>query len=580
VEDDDMALTNAGLLNNGQTAHCAIVYDSAIPNGLALASGLQAGCEQDFALMKGWFGGIELIFPYPILLVIANASGGGSWSDPSDFQREFHLFIPIIILNALNPAGFGPAGQTVFLRFLLVAEMTEMFMASKQNGWFENTSLFSGADEGSKGEGLSRFLASQFLLANGLGKIAPPSFTLASQWLNSPRADFVNNNPDDNNADPTNGCTTLFLWYLFDQLRFDPHSIVAAGSATLAGVYQNLTGRSDAFGAFSGLVNSHFPPGFTYNPAGDSIFPVPELAQFFAPNQITTGYSGSTLIFIDRSALAEVNIALISDDPTLVQVPATVTVPIGATATAVTISSTAIPIPFSPRTVNVHASYAGRVLTIGVEVVPPRVVAVSLAPDTVTSGGTATGTVVLNRPSLLGDVVVDLVCGAPGFATVPTQVTVPQNQDSASFPITTRSILIPFNPAHATIVASYVGSSAQAVLTVNPQVIAGILDSLTLFPNVVTAGLPSQGTVTLAAAVPTSTLIGLAASDLPGLPGPPAGGSSVASVPATITIPAGQTTGSFTISTNAASVPLGSHRGVQILAAAVTVKFALLKVTP
>jgi hypothetical protein len=348
VEDDDMALTNAGLPNNGQTAHCAIFYDSAIPNGLALASGLQASCEQDFALMKGWFGGIELIFSYPIVLVIANASGGGSWSDPSDFQLEFNLYIPIITLNALNPAGFGPAGQTVFLRYLFVSEMTEMFMASKQNGWFENTSLFSGADEGSKGEGLSRFLAAQFLLTNGLGKIAPPTFTLASQWLNSLRADFVNNNPDDHNPDPTNGCTTLFLWYLFDQLGFDPHSIVAAGSGTLADVYHNLTGRSDAFGAFSGLVNSHFPPGFTYNPAGDSIFPVPELAQFFAPNQITTGYSGSTMIFIDRSALAEVNIALISDDPTLVQVPTTVTIPIGATSTAVTISSTAIPIPFPP----------------------------------------------------------------------------------------------------------------------------------------------------------------------------------------------------------------------------------------
>jgi hypothetical protein len=208
------------------------------------------------------------------------------------------------------------------------------------------------------------------------------------------------------------------------------------------------------------------------------------------------------------------------------------------------------------------------------------VVAVSLAPDTVTSGDNATGTVVLDRPSLLGNVVVDLVSGAPGFATVPSQVTVPQNQDSVSFPITTPSIQIPFNPAHATIVASYSGSSAQAVLTVNPRVIAGILDSLTLFSKVVTAGLSIQGAVTLVAAVPTSTRVGLAASDLPGPLGPPPGGSTVASVPNSITIPAGQTTGSFTITTNAASVLPGSHRSVQILAAAVIVKFALLTVIP
>jgi hypothetical protein len=575
-----MAFTNAGLPNGGQTAHCAIIYDPAIPNGLALASSLQAACEQDFSLIKGWFGGIELIFTYPIVLAITNASGGASWSDPSDFQLEFHLYIPIITLNALNPGGFGPGGQTAFLRYLFVSEMTEMFMASKRNGWFENTSLFSGADEGSKGEGLSRFLGAQFLLTNGLGKVAPSGFTLASQWLNSPRPDFVNNNPDDHNPDPTNGCTTLFLWYLCDQLGFGPNSIVSAGSDTLADVYKNLTGRADAFAAFSGLVNSHFPAGFTYNPAGDSIFPVSELAQFFAPNQITTGYSGSTLIFIDHAALAEVNISLTSDDPALVQVPPTVTVPIGKTSTPITINSTAIPIPFPARTVNVHASYAGRTLTVGVEVVPPRVVAVSLAPDTVTAGGTSTGKVVLDRPSLLGNVVVELVSGAPGFATVPSQVTIPQNQGSATFPITTPTIQIPFNPAHATIVATYGDSSAQAVLTVNPSVIAGIIDRLTLFPNVVTAGIPSQGTVTLVAAVPSNTLVGLAASDLPGPGGPPPGGSTVASVPNSITIPAGQTTGSFTITTNAGSVLPGSNRSVQILAAAVTTKFALLTVTP
>lgn len=575
-----MAFTSAGLPNNGRTDHCWIIYDTDIPNGLALASGLLAACEQDFALMKQWFGGIELIYSYPIPLIIANIGGGASWQTPPEILVEFG-YSPAIGLGALNPSGFGPGGQTVYLRYLFISEMTEMFMASKQNGWFENTSLFSGADEGSKGEGLSRFLAAQFLLANGLGKIAPPGFALTSQWLNSDtRPDFVNNNPDDNKPDPTNGCTNLFLWYLCDQLGFSPHSIVAAGADTLANVYRNLTGRPDAWNAFSGLVNSHFPPGFTYNPAGDSIFPVPELVQFFADVQITSGYSFNVLIFIDHACPAEVNISLTSADPSLVQVPATVMIPIGANWAAVTISTTAIPVPFTPRTVNVHASYGGRVLTAPVEVVPPRVVSVSLTPDTVKSGEQSTGTIELDRPSLLGDVWVDLACGAPGFATVPTQVRIPQNQGSAIFPITTPNIAIPFKPAHATIVASYAGSSAQAVLTINPSVIAGVLESLTLFPNVVSAGLPSQGTVTLVAAVPTKTIVGLAASDLPGPLGPPPGNSTVASVPDTITIPAGQTAGTFAITTNSGSVLLGSHRGVQIMAAAVTEKYALLTVTP
>jgi len=46
------------------------------------------------------------------------------------------------------------------LRYLLVSEVTEMYMASQGKGSFESTSIFSGADEGSMGESLSRFLAS------------------------------------------------------------------------------------------------------------------------------------------------------------------------------------------------------------------------------------------------------------------------------------------------------------------------------------------------------------------------------------------------------------------------------------
>ena len=51
--------------------------------------------------------------------------------------------------------------------------------------------------EGSKGEGLSKFLAIQFLIANGYGGAAPPGYDVTAIWLNSSRPDYVNNNPDD-----------------------------------------------------------------------------------------------------------------------------------------------------------------------------------------------------------------------------------------------------------------------------------------------------------------------------------------------------------------------------------------------
>src|SRR5690348_15536125 len=55
----NMAFVTTGLANDGKTDHCAVSYDPTLANGLALAMGLQSTCEQDFAMMKAWFGGID-----------------------------------------------------------------------------------------------------------------------------------------------------------------------------------------------------------------------------------------------------------------------------------------------------------------------------------------------------------------------------------------------------------------------------------------------------------------------------------------------------------------------------------------
>ena len=83
---------------------------------------------------------------------------------------------------------------------------------------------------------------------------------MAGLWLNSERQDFVNTAPDDNGYNATNGCTTLFIYYLFHQLGYTINQIVSAGSATLAGVYKNLTADSnDPFPLFEQLLDARFP---------------------------------------------------------------------------------------------------------------------------------------------------------------------------------------------------------------------------------------------------------------------------------------------------------------------------------
>jgi hypothetical protein len=572
-----MGYTTAGLVNNGYTAHYAVSYDEALSpaDGVQRANGLVAACEADFALMKGWFGGIDLVFGYPIpVQIAAGPETGASWNDPAPIEVDFGAG-PTVSLQPGN-------GQSVaLLRYLLVSEVTEMFMLTQGQGWYYPEGFFHGGDEGSKGEGLSRFLGAQFLRENNLlGGAAPPGFAVTSIWLNGPRQNFVDVNPDDNQPDPVTGCTTLFIYYLFSQLGYGIESIVAAASANLAGVYQNLTNRpaADAWPSFSGLVNSHYPPGVTYQIAGDDIFPVSDLSAFWAPNQITCGYSDSTSrIFVDSPVVGDVIIQLTSSDPAVASVPPAVTIPAGITSATVPVTAPPIAGPFDPKFVPVTATYAGQGLTMTVEVVPPAITEVTVSPDSVICGNDAVGTVFLSRPSLLGPVVASLTCAAPGFATVPATATIPVNYSQASFTITTPAIEVPFPTAHADILASYADTYAEATLTVEPSVVAGIISSLTLYPATVIGGAPSHGYVTLQQAVPTDTLVGLAALP-PGvlLPGP-GGGSAVASVPSSITIPAGQTTGGFQVTTK----PLAPHSPaahVSILAAAVTTKYAMLTV--
>jgi len=171
------------------------------PNGVNRAAGLMASCEQDWNLMISWFPGVNFGFSLPINVQIATGSGGASWQDPSGFQKLFG-FNPTVVINA------GSGTSVNFVRYLLVSEVTEMFMES-MGARAEQSSFFQGADEGSMGEGLSRFLGVRFQIANGLGSVPPSGFGVTRLWLNGGRPDFVDNDPDDNKPDPTTGCARV-----------------------------------------------------------------------------------------------------------------------------------------------------------------------------------------------------------------------------------------------------------------------------------------------------------------------------------------------------------------------------------
>ena len=251
--------TTAGLTGAGTTAHYQFQYDSALAT-----SGVEpvrtnlciAKCENDFGLMKGWFGGIELPYAYPVSILVANLGGGASWGPPITLK--------------------GNGGDANFLRDLMVAEVTEMFMLSQGKGWF----AADDSNEASNGEGLSHFLNEEFEI--GDGRAAGLAFN-AAIWLNSSlpvtnasstrigsapanfdygaRFDYVNSVLEyDHSNSPASGCSVMFLWYLATQLGYTTSQIVQAASPTLGGVYRNLTGESgDPFPFFKLLMDNAYP---------------------------------------------------------------------------------------------------------------------------------------------------------------------------------------------------------------------------------------------------------------------------------------------------------------------------------
>ena len=178
---------------------------------------------------------------------------------------------------------------------------------------------------------------------------------------------------------------------------------------------------------------------------------------------------------------------------------------------------------------------------------------VSVNPVSVNGGTAATGTVTLGSPAPAGGVVVTLTSSSAA-AVVPASVTVAAGATTATFPISTTSVVA---STPAVITASSLGVSKTTTLTVNPTVAAVAFNTLTLSPTSVRGGRAnSTATITLSAVTPTALVVNLASSN-----------TAAARVPLTATVPAGARTVTFTVTsvtgtTNRTAVISGTALGV------------------
>jgi hypothetical protein len=241
-------------------------------------------------------------------------------------------------------------------------------------------------------------------------------------------------------------------------------------------------------------------------------------------------------------------VALSTNQAAYVTIPANVKVTKGNLTATFTITAKNVPLPGPTAAVAILATLGDTTVTATVAVQLPRIKSFTLSPTTVTAGQSSTGTIVIES-GYAANIVVNLIC-ATGFVSPLKPVTIGMNTTSVTFPVHTPASAISFAPAKADIQASYADVVADAILTVNPSVVAGVVKSVSLASASVAGGGTVNGTVTLIAAVSTATNVGMTSMPMVST-GVGTTSPLVASIkPSTVVVAAGATQGHFQVTTN------------------------------
>lgn len=305
--------------------------------------------------------------------------------------------------------------------------------------------------------------------------------------------------------------------------------------------------------------------GSVLQPSGSQAFSLiisglrtPQMTDFtITPDRVVGGTNAIGKITLDGSAPAGGAVVTItSSDRSIIKTPATVKIPAGQLSTTFAIKTSKV---LEAATGTVTASYRSETLESSLTVCPPGLLSFTVDPTSVDGGNAVTGRVELSLPAPEGGAIVRVASANNKAATMDWKVLIPAGETAATFSITT------FPVSQVTTVrlrAAYPGPTRYATLVVNPPF---VLSRLSLSKTSVKGGGLLFGTVTMARAASADTIVSLASSD-----------ASVASVPATVTIPAGSSSASFTVTTYAVT----SSKTVALSASYLSItKTANLKVT-
>ena len=278
--------------------------------------------------------------------------------------------------------------------------------------------------------------------------------------------------------------------------------------------------------------------------------PIPVISSLVInPSEVVGGSVAKATVNLQSPAPPSgVTITLSSDTPSVASIPASVFIPGGeSSSTPIIITTSSVA---SQSTATITASYvdsSGTHNSVSSKILvdpQPALAGISITPTSVTGGSNVTATVTLKGPAPQGGVQVSLSNNNPAVASVPASVTIPAGSSSATVTITTTSVTA---PSPVTVTASYtppngVANVFTATFTAYPQ---PAVSTLSVSPSNVIGGATATATVGLNYPAPQGGIQVSLVSDNP----------SIASVPASVTVPGGSTSAQVSITTTTVTSP-------------------------
>jgi len=344
----------------------------------------------------------------------------------------------------------------------------------------------------------------------------------------------------------------------------NPAALPVPATITMPGTTAWTQYEMHQFGMAAGQVTAPTPATITATLNGASasgrftVMPPSLQSLLISPSSISGGAQPGGIVMLNGQAPAGGAVVSLSSNSPAVSPPTTVAVEPG-------IESVSFPIPTSAvttkTTATITATWNGVTMQAQVTLTPQQPPAsITLSPTTTVGLGGGSFATVRVATANSSDEFLQVTSSNPAVASVNSGVVIPSGTTAGGFNIFTSSVT---TQTLVTISVSGGGVTQSATLTVNPQ--PPSLSTLTVSPSSVIGGNASTGTVTLTAAAPSGgASIALSSSK-----------TTVASVPAGVTIPAGAMSVTFAVTT----VAVTTNSSVTITATSGTSKTATLTIT-